>query len=83
MNFWTMASIGMLAALIPCGWLALTSTVEKRLIGMETAGIVCTLELMLLAIGFNRMPMMDLPLALALLSFGAGMLFAHMLARHL
>jgi multicomponent Na+:H+ antiporter subunit F len=82
-NFWTAASIGMLAALIPCGWLALTGTVEKRLVGMETAGVVCTLELMLLVMAFNRPPMMDLPLTLALLSFGAGMLFANMLARHL
>jgi len=41
------------------------------------------LELMLLVMAFNRPPMMDLPLTLALLSFGAGMLFANMLARHL
>jgi multisubunit Na+/H+ antiporter MnhF subunit len=83
MNFWMVASIVMLAAFIPCGWLALTDTVEKRLVGMETAGVVCTLHLMLLVMAFNRMPMMDLALALALLSFGAGMLFAQMLARHL
>ncbi len=83
MNAWMIAAIVLLIALVPCGWLALTSTVYKRLVGLETAGIICTLELMLLTMAFNRMPMMDLAIALGLLSFGAGMVFAHFLARNL
>ena len=55
----------LLLALVPCGWGG----------GLEMTGIVCTLELMLLTMAFHRMPMMDL--ALGLLSFGAGMVFAH------
>jgi multisubunit Na+/H+ antiporter MnhF subunit len=50
---------------------------------MEMAGVICTLELMLLTMAFNRMPMMDLAVALGLMSFGAGMVFAHFLARTL
>ena len=83
MNLWMIASIALLFALVPCGWLALTSTVQKRLVALETAGILCTIELMLLTMSFNRMPMMDLAVALGLLSFGAGMVFAHFLARNL
>ena len=83
MNLWMIASIVVLAALVPCGWFALTSTVQKRLVALEMSGVLCTLELMLLTMAFNRMPMMDLAIALALLSFGAGMVFAHFLARDL
>jgi len=83
MNVWLIASSVMLLALVPCGWVALTSSLQKRLVALEMAGIVCTLELMLLTMAFNRMPMMDLALALGLLSFGAGMVFAHFLERYL
>ena len=83
MSVWMIASIAMLFALVPAGWLALTGSVEKRLVGLEMTGVIATLELMLLTIAFNRMPMMDLAVALGLLSFGAGMTFAHFLARHL
>ncbi len=61
----------------------MTAEVEKRLVALEMAGILATLELMLLTMAFQRMPMMDLAIALALLSFGSGMVFAHFLARYL
>ena len=83
MNFWMIAAVILLIALIPCGWLALTSTVQKRLVALEMTGVLCTLELMLLTMAFNRPPLLDLAIALALLSFGAGMVFAHFLARYL
>ncbi len=83
MNTWMLASVALLFALIPCGWLALTSSVQKRLVATDLAGVLCTLELILLTMAFNRMPMMDLAVALALLSFGSGMVFAHFLARYL
>ena len=83
MSLWMIAAIALLFALAPCGWLVLTSTLQKRLVALEMTGILCTIELMLLTMAFNRMPMMDLAIALGLLSFGAGMTFAHFLARHL
>jgi multisubunit Na+/H+ antiporter MnhF subunit len=83
MNVWMIASIAMLFALAPCGWVALTSTLQKRVVALEMTGIICTLELMLLTMAFNRTPMMDLAIALSLLSFGAGVVFAHFLAREL
>jgi multisubunit Na+/H+ antiporter MnhF subunit len=76
-------SIALLFALVPCGWVALTSTVQKRVVALEMTGIIGTLELMLLTMAFNRMPMIDLAVTLALLSFAAGMVFAHFFAREL
>jgi len=83
MTAWMIGSTALLIALIPCGWIALTASTEKRLVGLEMTGILCTLELMLLTIAFNRTPFMDLAVALGLLSFGAGMVFAHFLAQNL
>lgn len=83
MSVWLIASIALLFALVPCGWVALSSTVQKRVVALEMTGIIGTLELMLLTMAFNRMPMMDLAVALALLSFAAGTVFAHFLAREL
>ena len=83
MNAWMISSIALLLALLPCGWLAFTATVEKRLVALEFAGNLCTLELMLLTMAFHRTPLIDLAIALALLSFGAGMVFAHFVERNL
>jgi multicomponent Na+:H+ antiporter subunit F len=46
-------------------------------------GVVITLILMLLAMAFNRPPLMDLAITLALMSFGGGIVFARFFARHL
>ena len=84
MNIWTWGALILLSAFLPCGFLALTSSdTHKRLVALEMTGVVATLELMLLTMAFNRPPLMDLPIALALLSFGGGMVFAHFLERHL
>jgi multisubunit Na+/H+ antiporter MnhF subunit len=83
MNPWMGASVLLLMALPPCGWLALTRPEHVRLVALDMASVICTLELMLLTVAFGRFPMMDLPVALALLSFGSGMLFAHFLAKDL
>jgi multisubunit Na+/H+ antiporter MnhF subunit len=84
MNAWMWCSILMLFGLIPCGILALTSDdVRKRLVAFEMTGIIAALEMMLLTMAFNRPPLMDLALAIALLSFGGGMVFAIFLGKHL
>lgn len=83
MSVWMIASIALLFALVPCGWLAFTATLEKRVVALEMTGIIVTVELMLLTMAFNRAPLMDLAIALGLLSFAAGMVFAHFLAREL
>ena len=81
MNFWLVAATVLLFALLPCGWTTLRGKPEQRLVGLEMTGVVCTLLLMLLAEGFNRLPFFDLALALAIMAFGGGLVFARFLER--
>jgi multicomponent Na+:H+ antiporter subunit F len=46
-------------------------------------GIIVTLLLALLSVGEGRLIFFDLPLTLALLAFGAGLVFARFLEKHL
>ncbi|MGA8531702.1 MAG: monovalent cation/H+ antiporter complex subunit F [Acidobacteriaceae bacterium] len=69
--------------LIPCAWMCLRGSAERRLVGLEMTGIIVTILLVLLTIGYGRLPFMDLPLTLAVLSFGAGVVFARFLEKHL
>jgi multicomponent Na+:H+ antiporter subunit F len=55
----------------------------RRLIGLEMAGMIISLLLVLLAEGMHRPPFYDLALAVALLSFGGGLVFARFLERWL
>jgi multicomponent Na+:H+ antiporter subunit F len=69
--------------LLPLTWVAVRGEVRHRLVAFYMAGVVITLLLMLLTMAFHRMPLMDLALTLALMSFGGGIVFARFLARYL
>jgi multisubunit Na+/H+ antiporter MnhF subunit len=81
MNPWLAAAGAMLLCLIPCGIACLRGDPVERLAGLEAAGLIATLILLLLAEGTHRVPFVDLALALALLSFGGGLVFARFLER--
>ncbi len=83
MNAWLLAAAVLLFALVPCGIIAFRKRPIDRLIGLEMAGLIETLLLVLLAQGFHRIPFYDLALALALLAFGGGLVFARFLERWL
>ena len=83
MNVWEVAAEVMIFALVPLTWMAVGGEVRQRLVAFFMAGIVITLLLMLLTMAFHRMPMMDLALTLALMSFGGGIVFVRFLARYL
>jgi multicomponent Na+:H+ antiporter subunit F len=83
MNMWLIAAAGVSATLIPCADMCLRGTPERRLVGLEMASLIVTIALVLFTIGFGRAPFMDLPLALALMSFGGGLVFARFLGKHL
>jgi len=83
MNLWLLAAIGMMLCLVPCAIVCFRGEAAERLVGVEMAGVIDVMVLVLLAEGFNRPPFYDLALALALLSFGAGMVFARFLERWL
>jgi multicomponent Na+:H+ antiporter subunit F len=77
------ATLALLAGLVPCGITCLRGDVADRLVGLEMAGVVVTLVLLLLAQVFGRVLYVDLALALALLSFAGGLVFARFRERFL
>ncbi len=81
MNMWLIAAAVTLLALIPVGIVAFRGDAVDRLVGLEAAGAIATIEMMLLAEGMHRAPFFDLPLTLALLAFAGGMVFARFLER--
>jgi multisubunit Na+/H+ antiporter MnhF subunit len=83
MNVWLLGSAALLFALVPCGITSFRGDTMERLVGLEMAGMVVTLLLVMLAQGMNRVNFYDLALALALLAFGGGLVFARFLERWL
>ncbi len=83
MNAWLMAATALLFGLVPCGIVVFKGTAVDRLVGLEMAGIVEILILILLAQGINNPNFYDLALALSLLAFGGGLVFARFLERWL
>jgi multicomponent Na+:H+ antiporter subunit F len=83
MNVWLLGATVLLAGMIPCGVVAFRGSPMDRLIGLEMAGVIGSLLLILLAQGMNQPNFYDLALALALLAFGGGLVFARFLERWL
>lgn len=82
-NPWMVTAVFTAAALLPCAWMCLRGSAERRLVGLEMTSILVIILLVLVTIGYGRLPFIDLPLTLAVLSFGAGLVFARFLEKHL
>jgi multicomponent Na+:H+ antiporter subunit F len=82
-NPWMVTALVIGASLIPCAWMCLRGSAERRLVGLEMTGIVVIILFVLITVGYGRLPFIDLPLTLAVLSFGAGLVFARFLEKHL
>jgi multisubunit Na+/H+ antiporter MnhF subunit len=83
MNVWLTSAAAVSATFIPCADMSLRGSPERRLVGLEMTSIIATIDLVLLTIGFGRIPFIDIPLALAIMSFGGGLVFAKFLGKHL
>ena len=83
MNLWLDAGAAVSTALVPCAAMGLRGTPERRLVGFEMAGFLVTIAMILFTVGFDRLPFIDLPLALAIMSFGGMLVFVRFLGRHL
>ncbi len=83
MNAWLMAAAALIFALIPCGIVCFKGTPMDRMVGLEMAGILESLILVLLAQGFNNPNFYDLALTMSLLTFGGGLVFVRFLERWL
>jgi multisubunit Na+/H+ antiporter MnhF subunit len=80
---WLLPAAVLLMGVILCGIACFRGQPAERLVGLEMAGMIEVLLLVLLAEGFHRVPFYDIALALALLAFGGGLVFARFLERWL
>ncbi|HVT99818.1 MAG TPA: MrpF/PhaF family protein [Acidobacteriaceae bacterium] len=83
MNRWILTALATSGCLVPCAWACLRGSAERRLVGLEMTGIIVTLLMVLLSVGEGRLIFFDLPLTLSVLAFGAGLVFARFLEKHL
>jgi multisubunit Na+/H+ antiporter MnhF subunit len=82
-NLWLIAGAAVSSALLPCADMCLRGSPERRVVGMEMASMLVIMAMVLFTVGFGRVPFIDLPLALAIMSFGGGLVFARFLGKHL
>jgi len=77
------AAIAMLAGVVPCGIVMCRGTVMEALVAYEAVSSITVMVLILLAQGFQRPAEFELPILLAVLLFGSGLVFARALERWL
>jgi multisubunit Na+/H+ antiporter MnhF subunit len=77
------AAIVMLAGMIPCGIVVWRGTTMEALVGYEAISAIAVMVLVLLAEGFDRFGELELPIVLAVLLFGSGLVFARAMERWL
>ena len=80
---WTIAVIGLLVCMIGPFVRCLHGDTVSRLVGLEAASSMTVVILLALGEAYHRVPFVDLALTLALLTFGAGLVFARFLERWL
>ncbi len=83
MNPWLLAAAAVSATLLPCADMCLRGSPERRLVGLEMASLLIVIAMILFTVGFGRSILIDLPLTLAIMSFGGGLVFARFLEKHL
>lgn len=81
MNGWLVAALALFLCLVPCALACLRGSPVDRLVGLELAGTIDTLILLVLANAYDRDVYFDLALALAVLTFAGGLAFARFLER--
>jgi len=77
------AAIGMLLAAVPCLIVVARDETMSAVVAYEALSILAVLVLVLLAEGFRRSSEFELPVVLAVLLLGSGLVFARFLERWL
>jgi multicomponent Na+:H+ antiporter subunit F len=77
------AAIGMLIAVIPCGIVLIRGRLMEAVVSYEFISSIAVIVLILLAQGFRRPAEFELPVVLAVLLFGSGLVFVRSLERWL
>jgi multicomponent Na+:H+ antiporter subunit F len=82
-NGFVIAAIAMLVAVIPCGIVVVRGKVMDAVVAYEAVSSIVVMVLVLLAEGFRRSGEFELPVLLAVLLFGSGLVFVRFLERWL
>ena len=83
MTAFVVAAIIMLAAVVPCGAVLCRGKAVEALVAYEVISSIAIMVLILLAQGFRRPALFELPVLLAVLLFGSGLVFVRALERWL
>lgn len=83
MNVFLVAATAMLLAVAPCGLVLSRGRSMSALVAYEVLSSVVVMVLVLVAEGFGRSAEFELPVLLALLLFGSGLVFVRALERWL
>lgn len=83
MNIWLMAGVAVATSLGLCAIMSLRGSPERRLVGLEMTSMIVVISMVLFTIGMGHLPFIDLPLTLAIMSFGGGLVFVRFLGRYL
>jgi multisubunit Na+/H+ antiporter MnhF subunit len=79
-NGWLLAAGALLlGAFLPALWLAATGSLERRIAGLQLAGSVLVLVLLLLAQEFGQSSYLIVPLVLVVASFPGTLVFTRLL----
>jgi multicomponent Na+:H+ antiporter subunit F len=82
-NAFVIAAIAMLIAVTPCGIVVLRGTIMEAVVAYEAISSIAVIVLVLLAEGFRRSGEFELPVLLAVLLLGSGLVFVRFLERWL
>jgi len=83
MNGFVIAAVAMLAAVVPCGIVLWRGQLMAAVVAYEAISSIVVMVLVLLAEGFRRPAEFELPVLLAVLLFGSGLVFVRFLERWL
>ena len=83
MNAFVLAAIGMLLAAVPCLIVLWREHVMEAVVAYQALGSIGVMVLILLAEGFGRTGEFELPVLLAALVLGSGLVFVRFLERWL
>ena len=83
MTGFIVTAIVMLIAVIPCGIVMVRGKVMEAVVAYEVVSSIAVMVLILLAQGFRRPALFELPILLAVLLLGSGLVFVRALERWL
>jgi multicomponent Na+:H+ antiporter subunit F len=81
MNEWEIAAAVLTVALIPAGAVCARGSFAEGLVGVQLAGTVSSVILLVLAEAEGRQPFASLAVILAVLAFAGGLVFIRFLER--